>query len=206
MRGSPDRVLIIPRGGRRTVPASRRRPPARGCRTIEQFAMFGSLARKPIRGHLRKPAHNRSLSIFEKAGDRGRSRPAAAAKARCNRGSSMRARCFLRMVARFASSGAVIALQTSSVVRRKKPGADGRHRRPSASISSAIADADASSFASRVTAKRRSSSSHSRIRSARQSCEPNCCMGVRRPWASPSRPTAAPKRRSHVYASCPLRP
>jgi hypothetical protein len=27
-----------------------------------------------------------------------------------------------------------------------------------------------------VTAKRRSRSSHSRIRSARQSCEPNCCM------------------------------
>jgi hypothetical protein len=165
-----------PRGGRRMVPGSRPQPPARGRRTIEQFAMFGSLARTASRGHFRKPAHKRSPSIFEEAGDRVCSIPAAAAKARRNRGSSMRARCFLRMVARFASSGAPIALQTSSVVRRKKPGADGRHRRPSASISSAIADADASSFALRVTAKRRSSSSHSRIRSARQSCEPNCCM------------------------------
>jgi hypothetical protein len=39
--------------------------------------------------------------------------------------------------ARLGSSSAVIILQTSLLVRRKKLGADGRHFSPSASISSA---------------------------------------------------------------------
>jgi hypothetical protein len=188
------------------VAASRPQPPARVRCRIEQFATFSSSDATENRGHLRKPAHKRCPSILEKAGDCLRSASVAAAKARRSRGSSMRARCFLRMVARSASAGAVIALQTSSVVRRKNLGPDGRHRCPSASISSAIADAAASSFASRVTAKRSSSRSHSLIPSARQSCETNGCMGVRRPWTSPSCPSAAPKRRSHLRAPCPPRP
>jgi hypothetical protein len=44
------------------------------------------------------------------------------------------------MVARFGSSSTVIAAQTSSLVLRKKLGADGRHWCPSASISSAMAN------------------------------------------------------------------
>src|SRR5262249_36852801 len=62
----------------------------------------------------------------------------AALKARRSRGSSIRAMCFLRTVARLGSSSAVIILQTSLLVRRKKLGAQGRHCSPSASISSAM--------------------------------------------------------------------
>jgi hypothetical protein len=83
---------------------------------------------------------------------------------------------FLRIVARLGSSSAMIILQTSLLVRQKKLGAEGRHCSPSASISSAMANTAASSLRSQVMAKRRRSSSHSRIRLARASCEPNCCI------------------------------
>jgi hypothetical protein len=56
----------------------------------------------------------------------------------------------------------------------KKLGADGCHCSPSASISSAMANTAASCLGSQVMAKRRSSNSHSRIRPARASREPNC--------------------------------
>jgi hypothetical protein len=51
-------------------------------------------------------------------------------------------------------SNAVIALQSSALVLREKLGADGLQCSPSASISSAMANAAASSFGSQVMAKR----------------------------------------------------
>src|SRR5262249_23824717 len=108
--------------------------------------------------------------------------------------------------ARLGSSSAMIIWQTSPLVRRKKLGADGRHWCPSASISSAMANAAAWSFGWQVMAKRRRSRSHSRIRPARQSCEPNCCIDLMPPGRSPLVRTPAPQPPSLVHARTGLDP
>ena len=100
-------------------------------------------------------------------------RPTAARKALLSRGSSMRARC-LRSTELFSPSRtASTALETSILVLTKKLGFARFHPIPKESSWSAMASAATWSVASRVTAKRSRSSSHSRIFRSRQSCEPN---------------------------------
>lgn len=110
------------------------------------------------------------LLFLEDAGGDPCSRSTAARKASLRVGSSIRARCVLRMAFLLGSSNAMIALQTSLLVLRKKFGADGLHCSPSESSSSAIPIVADRSLGSRVIAKRSRRSSHSCIALARQSC------------------------------------